>query len=120
LASQWELLLQLKVVVRSRSGISPNLTDQLGFVTLNFFFPRIILQILGFGDATTVSGQFLDVADAIPRRSSQQVQFIKFHQNFAKHFFLTKIVRRIIWKNKDIKEPNLVTTYLTLAARPSV
>jgi hypothetical protein len=44
LASQWELLPQLKLVVRSRNGISPDLTDQLGLVNLNYFVVCIILR----------------------------------------------------------------------------
>jgi hypothetical protein len=43
-ASQWELLPQLKLVVRSGNGTSPYLTDQLGLVNLNYFVVCIILR----------------------------------------------------------------------------
>jgi hypothetical protein len=108
-----------------KKGTSPNLTDKLGVVNLNYFLlyaPSCKKErFLGMGDATSLSGQFLVKADALPSRSSQQIQFIKFHQNFRYKYLIFNLdLRRIIWKNKDIKEPNLVVIYLTLAARPPV
>jgi hypothetical protein len=40
-------------------------------------------RFLGLGDATTVSDQFLEKADALPRRHSHQIQIVRFHQIFA-------------------------------------
>jgi hypothetical protein len=43
-ANQWEILPQLKLVVRLRSVTSPDLTDQLGLVNLDYFVACIILR----------------------------------------------------------------------------
>jgi hypothetical protein len=74
-------------------------------------------HFLGLNDATTLSGQFFNIVDALPCHSSQQIQFINFTKISVINIkYLTQIVRHIIWENKDIKELDLVAVYLTMAA----
>lgn len=84
-------------VIQSVSGTSLDLSDQLELANLNCFSLCKNELFFGVGDATTVSGKFLDVVNALPRHSATS-SFDKLQPNFPQEAFkcLTAIVHWII------------------------